>query len=113
MEPELFSTQKGSSESETPATTVGTLTKYPFGAPANSSAKLPSDSQLFSEAARDENTLQTGTELASHPLTERSADISLLFLADFNKEQQRPSLSSCLWETVLLVIMGTSLLGWW
>jgi hypothetical protein len=82
---ELFSTQKGSSESETPATKVGTLTKYPFGH-ENPSAELPFDSQLFSEASGDENTLQTGTGLASHPLTDRSADISLLFLADFNKE---------------------------
>lgn len=58
-----FTTQKGSSETETPVINVGTLTKYSFGTPTNPSVQLPSDSQVPSKAARDQNTPQAGTEL--------------------------------------------------
>ena len=85
MAPELFSTQKGSSEAETPVIKVGTLTKYSFGTPTNPSVQLPSDSQLPSKAGRDQNTPQTGTELVSHSLNDRSTSTSLPSPADFYK----------------------------
>ena len=77
-----FTTQKGSSETETPVIKVGTLTKYSFGTPTNPSVQLPSDSQVPSKAARDQNTPQTGTELLSHSL----ADTYFPSLADFDEE---------------------------
>jgi hypothetical protein len=86
MERELFSTQKGSSETETPVIKVGTLTKYSFGTPTNPSVQLPSDSQLPSKTARDQNTPQTGTVLVSHSLADRSTSTSLPSLADFDEE---------------------------